>query len=331
MPYDRTRSTSSRRAALSTLAALALGAGLPLAAQAQANAVRLILPNAAGSGVDAIARAAQPALAKALGQPVVVDNQPGASGVIGLQALTRAAPDGHTYSIVSNNVVILPHVLKSVPFKMPDDFTPIAVIGATPLVLVANPAKVSASNSKDFIALLKAKPDGYNFASGGTGTILHLAAEMFLDEAGVKAKHIPYKGVGQMVTDLLGGQVDFGVLGINTALPHMQTGALKAIGVSSAKRSPAAPNLPTFAEQGLPGYVVDGWIAVLGPKGLPPAQVKRMHEALVAAFDAPEVKDAMAKQGNVIHVGTPEQALASFRQEGVRFGELVKKAGVTLP
>ena len=325
------RSNPTRRAALSALSALAAlaGGGLPLAAQAQANTVKLVLPNAAGSGVDTIARGAQAALAKALGQSVVVDNQPGASGVIGLQALNRAAPDGQTFSIVSNNVVILPHVLKSVPFRMPDDFTPIAVIGATPLVLVANPAKVAASNSKEFVALLKAKPDGYNFASGGTGTILHLAAEMFLDEAKVQARHIPYKGVGQMVTDLLGGQVDFGVLGINVALPHMQTGALKAIGVSSAARSPAAPNLPTFAEQGLPGYVVDGWIAVLGPKNLPAAQVKRMHDALVAAFDAPEVKEAMAKQGNVIHVSTPEQALATFRQEGARFGELVKKTGVT--
>ena len=144
------RSNPTRRAALSALTALAAlaGGGLPLAAQAQANTVKLVLPNAAGSGVDTIARAAQAALAKALGQSVVVDNQPSASGVIGLQTLNRAAPDGQTFSIVSNNVVILPHVLKSVPFRMPDDFTPIAVIGATPLVLVANPAKVAASNSK---------------------------------------------------------------------------------------------------------------------------------------------------------------------------------------
>ena len=319
----------TRRAALSALAALTLAGGLPAAAQTAPGSVRLVLPNAAGSGVDAIARAAQPALAKALGQAVVIDNQPGASGVIGLQALGRAAPDGQTFSVVSNNVVILPHVLKSVPFRMPDDFTPVAVIGATPLVLVVNPAKVPAGGSKEFIAALKARPDGYNFASGGTGTILHLAAELFLEEAHVSARHIPYKGVGQMVTDLIGGQVDFGVLGINTALPHLQTGALKAIGVASAQRSPAAPQLPTFAEQGLPGYVVEGWIAVLGPRQLPAVQVKRMRDALVTAFDAPEVREAMARQGNVIQVGTPEQALASFRQEGARFGELVRKVGVT--
>lgn len=322
--------TTSRRSLLGTLTALAVAAGLPATAQAQgANVVKLILPNAAGSGVDTIARAAQSALSRALGQTVVIDNQPGAGGVIGLQALNRSAPDGQTYSIVSNNVVILPHVLSSVPFRMPQDFTPVSVIGATPLVLVVNPNKVSARNSQELIAQLKAKPDGFNFASGGTGTILHLAAEMFLDEAKVTAKHIPYKGVGQMVSDLLGGQVDFGVLGINVALPHMQAGTLRAIGVSAAQRSPAAPELPTFAEQGLPGYVVDGWIAVLGPKGLPAAQVRRMHDALAAAFASPEVKEAMNKQGNVIQISSPEQALATFRNEGVRFGELVKKAGVT--
>jgi hypothetical protein len=169
-----------------------------LRAMAQAaGTVKFILPNATGSGVDAITRAAQPALAKALGASVVVDNQPGAGGVVGLQALARSAPDGNTLSVVSNNVVIFPSVLKALPFDMPGDFTPIAVVGSTPMVLVVNPAKVAATNSKEFIALLKSKPGQLNFASGGNGTILHLAAEMFLDEAGVTAKHIPYKGVGR--------------------------------------------------------------------------------------------------------------------------------------
>ena len=166
-------------------------------------------------------------------------------------------------------------------------------------------------------------------ASAVTGTILHLAAEMFVDEAGVKARHIPYKGVGQMVTDLIGGQVDFGVLGLVTAQQHVKSGALRIIGTSSGKRLAAAPDVPTFAEQGLPSYVVDGWFAVLGPKGLPAAQVKRVHDAVAAAFDAPDVKEAMAKQGNVIQISTPEQALATFKAEGARFAALVKKAGVT--
>ncbi|MDO5290546.1 MAG: tripartite tricarboxylate transporter substrate binding protein [Pseudomonadota bacterium] len=329
MPTPATR----RRLLGAATLALAAAWAAPQAAWAQGSdtALKFILPNAAGSGVDTIIRAAQPALAKALGQPVVIDNQPGASGVIGLQALGRAAPDGHTLGFVSNNVVVLPHVLKSAPFKMPDDFTPIAVVGTTPLVLVANPKTVAARNAQEFIALLKAKPEGYTFASGGTGTILHLAAEMFVDEAGVKARHIPYKGVGQMVSDLLGGQVDFAVVGLMTAQQHLKTGALRAMGVSAAQRSAAAPDLPTFAEQGLPGYVVDGWFAVLGPKGLPAAQVQRVHEALVTAFNAPETREAMQKQGNAIQISSPAQAAAMFRDEGARFGAMAKKLRLGAP
>ena len=235
---------------------------------AQSGTVKFILPNATGSGVDAITRAAQPALAKALNASVVVENQPGAGGVVGLQALARSAPDGNTLSVVSNNVVIFPSVLKSLPFDMPGDFTPIAVVGATPMVLVVNPSKVAATNSKEFIALLKSKPGQLNFASGGNGTILHLATELFLEEAGATAKHIPYKGVGPMVTDLIGGQVEFGTAALPSVQAHIKSGALRAIGMLTAQRTPAAPDIPTFAEQGLPNFVVEAWFAVIGPKGM---------------------------------------------------------------
>jgi hypothetical protein len=168
--------------------------------------------------------------------------------------------------VVSNNVVIFPSVLKSLPFDMPGDFTPIAVVGATPMVLVVNPAKVQATNHKEFQALLKAKPGSYNFASGGNGTILHLATELFLDEAGVTAKHIPYKGVGPMVTDLIGGQVDFGTAALPSVQAHIKSGALRPIGMLSPQRTPAAPEIPTFAEQGLANFSVEAWFAVIGPR-----------------------------------------------------------------
>ena len=290
--------------------------------------MRFILPNATGSGVDAITRGAQNALSKALGAAVVVDNQAGAGGIVGLQALARAPADGSTLSVVSNNVVIFPSVLKSIPFNMPGDFTPIAVCGYTPVVLVANPAKVAATNARDFIAQLKAKPGELNFGSGGNGTILHLAAEMFLDEAGATARHIPYKGVGPMVSDLLGGQIDFATAALPSVQAHIKSGALRAIGMATAQRVPAAADIPTFAEQGLPGYVVEAWFAVVGPKGLPAAEVKRVHAALVAAFAAPEVKELMAKQGNVIDIGPSEQALPFFKSELAKYAALVKKAGV---
>lgn len=317
----------TRRSVLAALASSAVAwPGLSLA-QAD-RPVKFILPNATGSGVDAITRAAAPALGKALGTSVVVENQAGASGVIGLQALAKNPPDGFTLSVVSNNVVIFPSVIKNLPFDMPGDFTPIAVVGATPLVLVANPQKVAANNSRDFIAALRAKPDGYNFGSGGTGTILHLAAEMFVDEAHVKARHIPYKGVGPMVTDLLGGQIDFAVLALPSVQQHIKSGALKAVGMCGDKRSAAAPDIPTFVEQGLPTYVIDAWFGVLGPKGMSAAAVKKANDALVQAFNDPAVKETMAKQGNTIAISTPEHAQRVFRSEMERFAALVKKAGI---
>jgi tripartite-type tricarboxylate transporter receptor subunit TctC len=290
--------------------------------------VKFILPNATGSGVDAITRAAAPAIGKALGANVVVENQAGASGVIGLQAMSKNPPDGLTLSVVSNNVVIFPSVIKNLPFEMPGDFTPIAVLGATPLVLVANPQKMPTSSSREFIAALRAKPDGYNFGSGGTGTILHLAAEMFVDEARVKARHIPYKGVGPMVTDLLGGQIDFAVLALPSVQQHIKSGALKAVGMCGDKRSAAAPDIPTFVEQGLPTYVIDAWFGVLGPKGMSAATVKKVNDALVQAFNDPAVKETMAKQGNTIAISTPEHAQRVFRSEMERFAALVKKVGI---
>jgi len=322
------KTSITRRSALVALSSTAAVA-LPGMAWAQADRpVKFILPNATGSGVDAITRAAAPAIGKAMGANVVVENQAGASGVIGLQAMAKNPPDGFTLSVVSNNVVIFPSVIKNLPFEMPGDFTPIAVLGATPLVLVANPQKVPSGNSREFIAALRAKPDGYNFGSGGTGTILHLAAEMFVDEARVKARHIPYKGVGPMVTDLLGGQIDFAVLALPSVQQHIKSGALKAVGMCGDKRSAAAPDIPTFVEQGLPTYVIDAWFGVLGPKGMNAATVKKVNDALVQAFNDPAVKETMAKQGNTIAISTPEQAQRIFRSEMERFAALVKKVGI---
>lgn len=313
-----------RRDFAATLAAAAVA---PAAFAQVDKPIRFILPVAPGSGVDTIVRASSQALSKSLGHPVVIDNQPGAGGVIGTNTMVKSAPDGLTLSVVSNNHVIYPSVLKSVPFDPVNDITPVAVIGSTPLVLVVNP-KVPAHNARELVALLKSKPDAINYGSSGNGTILHLAAEMFLDEAGVKAKHIPYKGVGPMLTDLMGGQVDFGVLALPSIQGQLKQGSLRAIGTSSPQRLAAAPDIPTFVEQGLPRYIVDGWFAVVGPRGLPPAEVKRVHDAFVAAFATPEVKDAMARQGNTIAISTPEAAQSFFRSELAKYAALVKKAGL---
>ena len=307
----------------------ALAALPPAAAQMGERPVKFILPVATASGVDTITRAAQPALAKALAAPIVVENQPGAGGIVGTSALVKAAPDGYTLSIVSNNHVIYPSVYKSLPFDPIADITPIAIIGSTPVVLVVN-AKVPAKNAQELIALLKANPGKYNYGSSGNGTILHLAAAMFFDEAGVEATHVPYKGVGPMLTDLIGGQVEIGALSLPSIQQHLKSGALRAIGVGAAQRVPAAPDIPTMVEQGLPNYLVEGWFAVIGPAKLAPADVKRVHDAFAVAFAAPEVQEAMAKQGNTINVSTTEYAKEFFRSELAKYAKLVKKTGIEL-
>jgi tripartite-type tricarboxylate transporter receptor subunit TctC len=223
--------------------------------------------------------------------------------------------------------VIFPSVMKSLTFDMPGDFTPVAVVGYTPIVLVVN-AKVPAQNAKEFIALLKSRNGDMTYASGGNGTILHLASAMFLDEAKAAARHIPYKGVGPMLNDLIGGQVDFATAALPSVQAHLKSGALRAIGIATAQRAAAAPEIATFVEQGLPQYVVEGWFAVIAPKALPVAEVARVHAAVVAAFNDPEVREAMARQGNVINVEPAEKAMAFFRSERAKYAQLVKKAGV---
>jgi tripartite-type tricarboxylate transporter receptor subunit TctC len=289
--------------------------------------VKFILPVSTGSGVDGIVRAASNQLAKALGQGVVIENQPGAGGVVGTAAMIKSAPDGLTLSFVSNNHVIYPSVLKSLPFDPVDDITPIAVVGATPLVLVVNP-KVPANTLQEFIALLKASPGKYNYASSGNGTILHLAPELFKDVTGTFSTHIPYRGFGPMLQDIVSGQVDWGVGALPAVAGQIKAGNLRALCVSAPARIAAAPDIPTSAEAGVPKYLVEGWIAAVGPKGMAPELVKRLNTAIATAFNTTEVKEAMAKQGNTINISTPEAALKHFKDEMGKYAALVKKAGV---
>ena len=323
-----TPATLSRRQAIKGLSAIG-AAGWSRGALAQADRpVRFILPVSAGSGVDTIMRASSQALSKALGQTVVVDNQPGAGGVVGTQALVKSEPDGQTLSLVSNNHVIYPAVLQSVPFDPVADITPIAVVGITPLVLMVNPQRIQARTMKELVDLLKQSPGKYNYASSGNGTILHLAAELFKEVTGTFVTHIPYRGVGPMLQDMLAGQVDMGVPALPPVVQHIKSGALRALCIPSAARSLAAPDVPTSAEAGYANYRVEGWFAVVGPKGLSPEQVRRVHTAFVNAYATAEVKEAMLRQGNIISISTPEQAQAHFKNELIKYAAIVKRAGV---
>lgn len=324
-------STLVARRTVLALSTLALGSLASGAAHAQAPTapLRVILPVGPGSGVDTILRSAQSALSKALGgQPVVLENLPGAGGITGTQALVKAAPDGNTVAFVSNNHVVNPSVFKNLPYDSLNDITPISIVGGSPFVLVANPVRVPARNAREMQALLKARPMDFNLASSGNGTVIHLAGEMVVDAMDVQVQHVPYKGMGPMLTDILSGQVDFGVAALAAVQAQLASGRLRAIGVMGKQRVPSLPELPTLAEQGFPEVDVMGWFAMVGPRSLPPAQVKRLHEAVVLAFQNPEVKAAMAKQENVINPSTPEVAARFFRTEQERYARLVAKAQI---
>lgn len=290
--------------------------------------LRFIVPASAGSGIDTILRAVTNPMSKALGgQPIVVENVAGAGGVPGTQQIVRAAPDGNILGFVSNNHVVNPSVFKKMPFDSLKDITPICVVGATPFALLVN-SKVPARNLKEFQAMLKAKPGGYNYASSGNGTIIHLAAAQLLDELDVDAKHIPYKGMAPMVTDIIAGVVDFGIVSVPVAQAHVKSGAVLALGVATRQRVASLPDVPTYAEQGFPNVDINGWFSVIGPAKMKPADVKRIHAAVLATFATPEAKDAMAQQQNVIHPMPVEESRSYFETEINRYARLVKKAGV---
>jgi len=320
--------THSRRRALAWGAATLAVPGLALA-QLGDKPLRIILPLSAGSGADGAIRAISTSLAKALGQPVVIENLPGAGGITGTTQLVRAPKDGSVIGVVSNNHVVNPSVYKNIPFDSIEDITPLTIIGATPFVLVAHPA-VPAKNVKELIALAKAKPGVLNYGSSGNGTILHLGAAMFVEQAQLDIKHIPYKGMGPLMNDILGGQVQLGVVAVALAAAHIKAGTLRALGVSTATRVPSLPDVPTIAEQGLPRYELDGWIAAVAPAGIPKAEVARLVTGFRNALAMPEARDALIAQGYEIRLSTPEVSAAFMRSELARMAQVVKNAHVTM-
>jgi tripartite-type tricarboxylate transporter receptor subunit TctC len=321
MTYTLTRRTLMAMAACSAASGTVLAQDKP--------PLRIIVPASAGSGVDTHIRAVTNPLSKALGQSVVVENIAGAGGITGTQQIVRATADGNTLGLVSNNHAVNPAVFKKMPFDSLKDITPICVVGSTPFVLVVNP-KFPAKNLKEFQAVLKVKPGDYNYASSGNGTIIHLAAAQLLEELNVDAKHIPYKGMGPMVTDIIAGVVDFGIVAVPVAQAHVKSGALRALAVANRQRVASLPDIATYAEQGFPNIDVNGWFAFIGPANLPAATAKRLHSAVLATFATPEAKEAMDQQQNVIKPMSLEDSRSYFESEINRYARLAKKANVTI-
>jgi len=302
---------------------------LPCAAPAQqypAKPIRIVVPFAPGGGSDFIARFMAQRLTTGLGQQVIVENKPGAGGMLGIDAGVKSPPDGYTLTLIASSYTVNPSIYKF-SFDPVSDITPVIQLSQGPLVVVVRPS-LPVKNIKELVALAKQKPGQLNFASSGQGSVIHMATELFDSMAGIKMNHIPYKGTGPALTDTLGGQTDIFFSSTATAMPHVQAGKLRAIAVTSAKRIPALPDVPTVAESGVPGYDVILWHGLIGPKGLPRPIVDRINSEATKALKLKETAEQLQNDGVAPAGGTPEQFLAQIKKEIGIWRKVAADAGV---
>jgi tripartite-type tricarboxylate transporter receptor subunit TctC len=292
--------------------------------------IRFIVPFPPGGGNDLIARELAVYVAEPLGQPVIVDNRPGGSTIIGTEAAARAAPDGHTIFMGNNSTLTInPNLYRKLPYDALRDFAPISLLASSPFVLIVHPS-LPARSVKELIALARSKPGQLNFGSAGTGITTHLAGELFKIMAHVDIVHIPYKGAGPALTDLIAGQIDMVFNNLLSALPHVRSGRVRALGVTSTERNPALPQLPTLAEAGLAGYEAGAWYAVLAPARTPPPVIARLHTEFVKALRQPKVQERMAADGARIIGSTPEVLARTTQTDIARWGRVIKQTGLKL-
>ncbi len=289
--------------------------------------IRFIVPYAPGGSTSYVARLVAAKLTESWGQQVLVDNKPGANTVIGSEALAKSPPDGYTISLAASTHATVPHLIAKLPYDPVRDFTPVGGMVTTQLVLVLHPT-VPANNLREFIALAKAKPDTLNFAAVGTGSSTHLAAEVFKSVAGVKMQHVPYKGTAPALTDLIGGQIQLNFDTPVTSIPHLQSGRLKALAITGKARLATLPDVPTFAEAGLPEYDFQLWFGVLAPAGTPKDIVDKLSAEIGRILALPDVAQQLAGQGLDVAYRTPDQFSAMIRADLERFGKVIKAAGI---
>jgi tripartite-type tricarboxylate transporter receptor subunit TctC len=305
---------------------LALAAAPALAQQYPAKPIRFVAPFAPGGGTDFIARVAAQKLTEAVMQQVIVENRPGAGGTLGAEVGAKAAPDGYTLTVIAGSYSVNPSLYK-LNFDPVNDVTPIIQFSQGPFLVVVHPA-LPIKNAKDLIALARVKPDGLSYATSGQGSIVHLATELFLYMAKIKAVHIPYKGTGPALTDTMAGHTQFLFGSIAAATPIVKQGRLRGIAVTTAKRIPAMPDIPTLAESGVKGYDVILWHGLIGPKGLPRSIVDRINADLNKALKARDMEEKLAADGVTAAGGTPEQFAAIIKRDIEVWRGVVKRAGV---
>jgi tripartite-type tricarboxylate transporter receptor subunit TctC len=310
----------------------ALGIALSAAVQAQAypaKPVKLVVPYPPGGPTDIVARVVGQKLSEQTGQQFVVDNRPGAGGNIGAELAARAPADGYTLLVATTAHAINLSLFKNLNYNALKDFAPVALLTRGPLVIVANPA-LRAQNVRELIALAKAKPGAINFASSGNGQSTHLSAELFSTMAGVKMTHIPYKGSAPALTDVIGGQASLMFDTMLSAMPFVKAGKLKALAVTSRERSPAAPEVPTVAESGVPGYETFAWNGIVAPAGTPKEVIAKLSAELRRAMDTPEVMEKFAAQGFSAAWNTPEAFGAFMQAEVDKWSRVVRISGTTV-
>lgn len=291
--------------------------------------VRLIVPFPPGGVADLIARPMAEKLSLSLGQPVVIDNRAGATGTIGAAAVATAAPDGYTLLLgTTNEIAMSPTLFKSLPYDPTKAFAPVAPVAEFPNVLVVGPS-VKVRTLEEFIALAKANPGKLTFASSGPGSTNHLTAELFKSIAGVDVIHVPYKGGGPALNDLLGGHVDAMFATLPSAVPQIKAGKLKALAVTGERRSRALPDVPTASEAGAPGLVVTTWNGILAPAGTPPAVLERLQREVAAAAAMTDVRERYATVGAEPMSLSPEQFRSLIQKDYARWAQIIKQAGIT--
>lgn len=312
---------------------IAVGALLALSAQASGSfpdkAVNVIVPFPAGGSTDMVARAVALSMGEQLGKPFVVENRSGATGTIGAGAVKRAPADGYTLLVASlGPFVVTPHLIKNLPYDASKDFDYITIPVQAPNVLVASTTQ-KARTVAEVIATLKANPGKISFASSGNGSSDHLSAELFWQQTGTEAMHVPYKGGAPAITDLLGGQVDFSFQNVNAVLPHLRSGKLHAITVTGTQRSPVLPDVPTLAEAGVKGAEVYSWQGMAAPKGLPADVKAKLAKAAIAAVQQPDIRKRFLEQGLEIVGNTPEEFTRFQAQENERWKQLIQTRKIT--
>ena len=322
---NRIRVLAMNTAALMTLC-------LTLHAHAQApypsKPIRMIVPLAAGGPSDTTARIISPKLSEVIGQNVIVDNRPGASGIIGTEIGLKSPPDGYTILLVSNTISLNPAIFRKLPYDNERDMTLVSLLAATPYALCVHPS-LPVKTVKELIALAKSRPGELNHASAGAGTGPHLAMEWFAQRSGIKIQQIVYKGGGPAMIDFLAGQTQINLTNMITAMQHVRSGRIRALAVSSIQRSPAAPDIPTIHESGVDNFDEGGQHGIVAPAGMSKEVLAKLHSAIVAAMRSPDITKRLAEDGSSVVANTPDEFRTLIRRETAKWTQIVKAAGIS--